>query len=64
MRTLPSREALVAAYWRKLATSIEGAYKGRGRVFAKRTADALQTRRRRARGSGAAKGIPVRQTAH
>ena len=35
MRTLPTREALVAAYWRKLASSIETAYKGRGRVFSK-----------------------------
>jgi hypothetical protein len=64
MRTLPTREALVAAYWRKLASSIEAAYKGRGRVFARRAPGALQTRRRRFRGNGAAKGIPARQTAH
>ncbi|HSS18018.1 MAG TPA: hypothetical protein VLQ29_13750 [Candidatus Dormibacteraeota bacterium] len=63
MRTLPTREALIAAYWRKLASSIEAAYKGRGRVFARRTAGSLQTRRRRARGNGAAKGIPARQAA-
>jgi hypothetical protein len=63
MRTLPTREALIAAYWRKLATSIEGAYKGRGHVFARRAAGALQTGRRRARGNGAAKGIPARQAA-
>ena len=65
MRTLPTREALVAAYWRKLASSIEAAYKGRARVVARRAAGALQTRRRRSRGNGAAKGIPsARQTAH
>ena len=64
MRTLPSREALVAAYWRKLASSIEAAYKGGSRGFAKRAAGALQTRRRRARGGGAAKGIPAREAAH
>jgi hypothetical protein len=27
MRDFPSQEALVAAYWRKLARSIEGTYK-------------------------------------
>jgi hypothetical protein len=54
MRTLPTREALVAAYWRKLASSIEAAYKGRTRVVARRAAGALQTRRRRSRGNGAA----------
>jgi hypothetical protein len=64
MRTLPSREALVAAYWRKLASSIEAAYKGRRRVVARRAAGTLQTRRRRSRGNGPAKGIPARQTAH
>jgi hypothetical protein len=64
MRTLPSREALVAAYWRKLASSIEAAYKGRARVVARRAAGALQTRRRRARGNGGAKGIPAREAAH
>jgi hypothetical protein len=47
MRTLPTREALVAAYWRKLASSIEAAYTGRGRVFATGAAGALQARRRR-----------------
>lgn len=64
MRTVPTREALVAAYWRKLASSIEAAYRGRSRVFARRAAGGLQTRRRRARGNGAAKGIPARQAAH
>jgi len=66
MRTLPTREALVAAYWRKLASSIEAAYKGRARVVARRAAGALKTRRRRSRDrdNGAAKGIPARQTAH
>jgi hypothetical protein len=63
MRTLPTREALIAAYWRKLASSIEAAYKGRGRLVARRAAGSLQTRRRRARGNGAAKGIPARQAA-
>jgi hypothetical protein len=64
MRTLPTREALVAAYWRKLASSVEAAYRGRGRVLARRAARALRTPRRRSRGNGAAKGIPARQTAH
>jgi hypothetical protein len=64
MRTLPSREALVAAYWRKLASSIEAAYKGRARVVARRAARALQTHRRSSRGNGTAKGIPARQSAH
>jgi hypothetical protein len=64
MRTLPTREALVAAYWRKLASSIETAYKARGRVFAGGATGALQRRRRRSRGNAAAKGIPARQTAH
>jgi len=63
MRTLPTREALVAAYWRKLASSIEAAYKGRGRVFAGGATGALQGRRRRSRGNGAGKGIPARQMA-
>ena len=64
MRTLPTREALVAAYWRKLASCIEAAYKGRARVVSRRAAGVLQTRRRRPRGNGAAKGIPATQTAH
>jgi hypothetical protein len=64
MRTLPTREALVAAYWRKLTSSIEAAYKGRARVVARPEAGALQTHRRRSHGNGAAKGIPARQTAH
>jgi hypothetical protein len=64
MRTLPTREALVAAYWRKLTSSIEAAYKDRSRLVARRAAGALQTRRRRARGNGAVKGIPARQAAH
>jgi hypothetical protein len=63
MRTSPTREALVAAYWRKLTSSIEVAYKGRVRVVARRAAGALQARRRRSRGNGAAKGFPARQTA-
>jgi hypothetical protein len=64
MKTLPTREALVAAYWRKLASSIEAAYKGRARVVARRAAGALQTHRRSSRRNGAAKAIPARQTAH
>jgi hypothetical protein len=64
MRTLPTREALVAGYWRKLASSIEAAYTGRRRVFTRRASGPLQTRRRRSSGNGAAKGIPARQTAH
>jgi hypothetical protein len=64
MRTLPTREAMVAAYWRKLASSIEAAYKGRARVVVRRAAGTLQTRRRRSHGNGAAKGTPATQTAH
>jgi hypothetical protein len=61
IKTFPSREALVAAYWRKLASSIEAAH---GRVFARRASRALRIRRGRSRGNGAAKGIPARQAAH
>jgi len=64
MRPLPTREALVAAYWRKLASSIEAAYKRPGGVIARRAAGALQTRRRRVRGNDAAKAMVGRQTAH
>jgi hypothetical protein len=32
MKTLPSEEALVAAYWRQLARSIEPVRKSRGRA--------------------------------
>jgi hypothetical protein len=32
MRNSPSEEALVAAYWRKLARSIERTYKSPGRL--------------------------------
>src|SRR4030095_13595550 len=49
MRTLPTREALVAAYWRKLASSVEAAYRGRDRVLARRAARALRTARRPSR---------------
>ena len=61
IKTFLSREALVAAYWRKLARSIEAA---RGGVFARRASRALRTRRGRSRGNGAAKGIAARQAAH
>jgi hypothetical protein len=36
MRNFPSQEALVAAYWRKLAKSIEGTYKSSGRLASSR----------------------------
>ena len=36
MRNFPTKEALVRAYWRKLTSSIEVAYKSRGRVSARR----------------------------
>ena len=32
MRTFPAEEALVVAYWRKLASSVRAAHKSRGRV--------------------------------
>ena len=37
MKNVQSQEALVAAYWRKLARSIEGTYKSPGRPASKRT---------------------------
>jgi hypothetical protein len=61
MRTLPTREALVQAYWRKLASSIEAAYKGHARVIARRARGALQTHRRRSRHNDAAKAVVARQ---
>jgi hypothetical protein len=64
MRTFPTREELVAAYWRKLTRSIGAAYKGRGRVFARRAPRTLQARRGRSHSDGAAKGIPAKQAAH
>jgi hypothetical protein len=48
MRNFPSQEALVAAYWRKLARSIGAAHSGRGRVSVRRAAGTLRTRQRRA----------------
>jgi hypothetical protein len=48
MRNFPTREALVAAYWRKLASSIEAAYSNRGRVSKRGAEHALRTRQRRA----------------
>ena len=36
MRNFQSQEALVAAYWRKLARSIEGTYKRSGRLAPRR----------------------------
>ncbi len=44
MRTFPTREALVAAYWRKLVTANRTAFKGRSRVSARRAPRVLQTR--------------------
>jgi hypothetical protein len=43
MRNFPTREALVAAYWRKLTGSNGATHKSRGRVFARHTARRLQT---------------------
>jgi len=48
MRILPTREALVAAYWRKLTRFNGAADSGRGRVSVRRAAQALRTHRRRA----------------
>jgi hypothetical protein len=48
MRNLPTQEALVAAYWRKLANSIGAVYSGRGRLSVRRAARTLRIRRRRA----------------
>jgi hypothetical protein len=36
MRNFQSQEALVAAYWRKLAKSIEGTYKSSGHLASRR----------------------------
>jgi hypothetical protein len=36
MRNFPSEEALVAAYWRRLARSIERTYKSSGRAAQRR----------------------------
>lgn len=44
MRNFPSEKALVAAYWRKLASRVGAAYKKRGNVSARRAAHVLQTR--------------------
>ena len=45
MRNFPSSDnALVAAYWRKLASRVGAAYKKRGHVSARRAAHVLQTR--------------------
>jgi len=49
MRNFPSEKALVAAYWRKLASRVEAAYKSRGRVSERRAAHVLQTREARRR---------------
>jgi hypothetical protein len=53
MRTFPTEEVLVAAYWRQLASSIGATHKSRGGAFARRAARGLETRRRRSRGYGA-----------
>jgi hypothetical protein len=45
MRTFPAEEALVLAYWRKLASSIRAVRKSRGRVSARRAVHVLQTPR-------------------
>jgi hypothetical protein len=45
MRSFPTREALVRAYWQKLTSSIGVVYKSRGRVSAGRATLVLQTRR-------------------
>ena len=50
MRTFPTREALVAAYWRKLASAIGAPYKSR-RVSARRAAHVLRKHRRHASAS-------------
>jgi hypothetical protein len=47
MRNLPTQEALVAAYWRKLTSSI-GAYSSRRHLSVRRAARTLRTRQRRA----------------
>ena len=46
MRNFPTREALVAAYWRKLTRFNGAAYSGRGRVSVRRAARTLRTRQR------------------
>jgi hypothetical protein len=58
MKTFPSEEVLVAAYWRKLACTVEAAYKSRGRAFTRHAVRALQTRQ----GSRVRSGILRRGT--
>ena len=64
MKTFLSHEALVVAYWRKLASSIGVAYKNQGRSLARHATRALTTRRSRSHRRETARGVPARQTAH
>ncbi len=54
MTGFPSEKALVAAYWRKLASSRAAPHKSRGRAFGKRAAPGFQLPGGRASHSGAA----------
>jgi hypothetical protein len=60
MRTLPTREALVAAYWRKLTRFNGAAYSGHGGASMRSAARTLETRqrasRRSSRGHSVARG--------
>ncbi len=47
MRNFPTEKALVAAYWRKLASSVGAAYKSRGRASVRPAAHALRGHQRR-----------------
>jgi len=51
MRNFPTREALVAAYWRKLTRLNGAAYSGRGRVSMRLAARTSETRQRASRRS-------------
>jgi len=46
MRTFPAEEALVIAYWRRLASAVRAARKSRGRASARHAA-VLRTQARR-----------------
>jgi hypothetical protein len=57
MRNFPTREALVAAYWRKLVRFNGAAYSGRGRVSVRRAARTSGTRQRASRRSSSGHSV-------
>ena len=57
MRNFPTREALVAAYWRKLTRFNGAAYSGHGRVSMRGAARTLGTRQRASHRSSRAPSV-------